>query len=150
MESLEDVFWENSFPTTDTGGSNSFLFPTNSSFFCNKFLTNFNTSSRDYAPKLDIFKKLEKSELTTKPHSLIYTENYISHLSLLNIFNFSHFNNLASLEATSLDVYENTKLQLPTLNIFFKAIGTFKTSSSLSFSSALILNLFRANFDEST
>jgi hypothetical protein len=149
LDALEDALWEVSYP--------AFLhdeyvkLKTNSLHvqYFTKYFNTFNELDRLFIPKFDVLMKPIHIDLDKLLSISIYSENFFFKPTLVNLINFTYFNNTTNFDLAE-DSYENFKaVKLPylyTSKFLLSSMNNFTPTVSY----ATNLNLFRADFEESS
>jgi hypothetical protein len=109
----------------------------------------YNLLDRLFVPRFDILLKPTHIDLYKFLSFSVYSENFFFKPNLVNLLNFTYFNNVTNFELAE-DSYENFKaVRLPyfySSKFLVNSINNFTPTTSYTTN----LNLFRADFDESS
>jgi len=149
LDALEDSIWETSYPSfLHEEYHNLRSCVSNRSEFTRQ-LGEFNGSDRNFVSRANLMTRPGRSGLATFSSPTIYSETAFFSPSTLNLVNFAQFNNLARLDSVE-DSYESLRSSSLFSPSLLKNYTHVKNMVLPSFSYATNLNMFRADFEESS
>lgn len=146
---LEDAVWETSHPSFLHEEYASLVAPTPVRFSYANQIAQFNSLCRHLAPKPRIAESSACKAPFTTPSPTVYLETFTRDLSTVNLVNFSQFYNLSKLDLTD-DAYEGFKSSVLIAPVLLKSYFQLRNTALPTFSYATNLNMFQADFDESS
>ena len=149
LYALEDAIWETSHPSFLHEEYASFSVSTPTEFgFANQF-SQFNNLCRHLVPKPTSASFSACKKPFTTPSPTVHLETLTRDLSTINLVNFSQFYNLSKLDLVD-DAYEGFKSNAALSPVFLKSHFQARNTALPAFSYATNLNMFQADFDESS
>ena len=149
LDALEDSVWETSYPSflheeyhslkSHVAERTEFARPVNE----------FNTLNRLFTPKANLAVRSPRLDNFNFSSPAVYSDTFFSNPSTLNLTNFLQFNNLTKLDYIE-DSYEGLKSNSFFSPFLAKNYIYSKNTSLPNFSYATNLNMFRADFEESS
>jgi hypothetical protein len=121
----------------------------NTPLYFNNQVTDFNTLNRFFTSKFDLLQKPFILEFFLDKVLSLSSDTFFLKSNSLNILNFSYFNNILNFDSID-DSYDGLKSLHILFYSFQKNLNFLKTTPSQTQSYTTNLNLFRANFEEST